>query len=470
MNLIHSFILSGGSGTRLWPFSRENYPKQFHDFSGSGKPLLVDTFERLSTLGTMHVITTKKLAAGTEALRNRFQYQAGVIGEPIPRNTAAAVLLAVKHHLANHVQKDGHDIIGIFPADHVITRPADFARCVSTAVDEAKRGSVVTLGIQPHYPATGYGYIEVKSDSAVADVSRFIEKPQLEKAKELIATGRVFWNAGIFVFRAQVMLDLFAKHMPELFRKFEALLPDLSNLSEVYADCESKSIDVGIMEKVQGLKCVPADMGWTDLGSWEEISAFPQKEKTHPVFQVGGKSNFYSSILTDDSRPKKPVVFVGLDDVIVTETPDALMVLKKGAGQQVRDAVKEVEKQFPQSTQNHVFENRPWGSFEVLRDTDHYKSKLITVLPGQRLSYQSHTKRAEHWTVVKGEAEVTLNDQVLRLRAGEYVFIPLGAKHRIANPAPAGSDAIMEFIEVQTGSYFGEDDITRYSDDYGRKS
>jgi len=470
MNSLHSFILSGGSGTRLWPFSRENYPKQFHDFSGSGKPLLVDTLERLAPLGTSHIVTTQKLASGTEALVNRFEFHAGVLGEPIPRNTAAAVLLAVKHHLFNHQNRDGHDILGIFPADHVITRPKDFVKCITTAIEEAKKDSVVTLGIQPHYPATGYGYIEVKSSGTVSDVARFIEKPNLDKAGELLATNRVFWNAGIFVFRAQVMLELFRKHMPELYQKFETLKPDLSNLTDVYAGCESKSVDVGIMEKVQGLKCVPADMGWTDLGSWEEISAFPQKEKTTSVFQVAGKSNYYSSILNSEAQPQKPVVFVGVEDLVVTDTPDALMILRKGAGQQVRDAVKEVEKQFPKTTQNHCFENRPWGRFEVLRDTDHFKSKLITVLPGQRLSYQSHTKRAEHWTIVKGEAEVTLNDQTLRLRAGEHVYIPLGAKHRIANPAPAGSNQVMEFIEVQTGSYFGEDDITRYSDDYGRKS
>ena len=221
----------------------------------------------------------------------------------------------------------------------------------------------------------------------------------------------------------------------------------------------SESLDYGIMEKIQSeIRCIPVEMGWSDVGSWEEVAKLTAKPLPKTEIECGG--NFYTTL----EVPPKTVAFVGASDLMVVETPDAILVARKGDGQRLREVVDTLKKSNPQVLKLHKFEERPWGKFEVLRDEEHYKSKKITVLPGQRLSYQSHTKRAEHWIVIRGTAEVVLNDVTHTLKAGEHIFIPLQAKHRIKNP---GTEP-MEFIEVQTGTYFGEDDITRYSDDYKR--
>jgi mannose-1-phosphate guanylyltransferase/mannose-1-phosphate guanylyltransferase/mannose-6-phosphate isomerase len=263
----------------------------------------------------------------------------------------------------------------------------------------------------------------------------------------------------MFVFRAGTMAEHFRKHMPRLWEELSRLKDDESNLREVFEKLPSESIDYGVMEKLTEIRCVVADMGWSDIGSWEEVAEH-SPQKARPI-EVEGRANDY---LPFNVTPKK-TAFVGVSDIELVETGDALLVLRKGAGQKLRDVVKALQTEAPLLLEGHVFEERPWGRFEVLLDTAYFKSKKITVWAGQRLSYQSHTKRAEHWVVVKGIADVTLNDVVHRLKAGEHIHIPLGAKHRIANPGPEE----MEFIEVQTGTYFGEDDIVRYSDEYGRK-
>lgn len=451
------FILSGGSGTRLWPLSRESLPKQFHDLSGSGEPLLIETVKRLRKVGPLSVITTKALSFPTVGLLNRYRLEAEVMGEPQARNTAAAVALATW----TSFRRNPNTLIGIFPADHVIKNETAFARVLETGFEAAARGEVVMLGIQPDRPATEYGYIDIDGSAAaqgVVPVRRFIEKPPREKAAELIATGHVVWNAGMFLFRADVMKQHFAKHLPDMAAAFDTLKPDLSNLADVYAAVQPISVDYGIMERLTSIKCVPADMGWTDIGSWEEVSKHCQGQG-RPI-EVDASGNFYTGVVPHNKR----VAFVGVQDVVAVDTPDALLVVHKGSGQSVRDVVSSLVKEGSDVGTKHSFEERPWGRFEVLMDTDHFKSKRITVLPGQKLSYQSHKRRAEHWVIVKGQALVVLNDVEHPLKAGQHIFIPLGAKHRIGNP---GTET-MEFIEIQTGDYFGEDDITRYSDAYGR--
>jgi len=460
MSKFQTVILSGGAGTRLWPLSRENYPKQFIDLTGEGASLIVQTARRLQEWGTPLVVTTEKLRWPTQSLFIREALPCTVLGEPSSRNTAPAILFATWQAFRN----DPETVLGVFPADHVVEDVPAFRRFVTAAIHHAESGQVVTLGIRPTYPATGYGYIELGQElnghvPRAFRVLRFREKPHLELAKELLSTGMVSWNAGIFFFQAKVMRELFRKYMPEMFQAFENLKEDLSNLSEIYAGLKSLSFDVGIMERAKEVVCVPAEMGWSDVGSWEEVARLSKSRE--PIEEVDGRGNYYKSLHSIE----KTVAFLGVSDVVVVDTPDSLVVVKSGHGQEMKEIVSRLKARSSPRLASHTFEDRPWGRFEVLIDTPDFKSKRISVLPGQKLSYQSHTKRAEHWIIVKGRAEVVLNDKTLQLKPGEHVHIPLGAKHRIGN---IGTDT-MEFIEVQTGSYFGEDDIVRYSDDYGRK-
>lgn len=461
------FILSGGAGTRLWPLSRENFPKQFYDLAGTSKPLLIDTVERLQGLGKIAVITTEALRPATTGLLNRYGHSdVDVIGEPQARNTAAAVALATQLARADNPKS----FIGIFSADHFIAAKNKFRELVTLAFAEASsRNEVVTLGLSPEYPATGYGYMELVSEipsgnseiKSALKVKRFVEKPSVENAIALIATKRAVWNGGMFLFPADLMARHFQTLMPKLWSSISALKSDRSNLKEIYAQVEAQSFDYGVMEKLESLYCVPGtSMGWSDVGSWEEVAR--TRKPDSKIVEVSGEGNYYAGF----GETSKAVGFIGLTDTMVVDTPDALLVLKKGDGQKVREVVSALKAENTQNPvlKNHLFEERPWGRFEILTDNEHYKSKRITVWPGQKLSYQSHAKRSEHWVIVSGQAQVVLDSKEISLKAGEHIFIPVGSKHRIGNIGPE----VLEFIEVQTGAYFGEDDIVRYSDDYGR--
>jgi mannose-1-phosphate guanylyltransferase/mannose-6-phosphate isomerase len=460
------FVLSGGAGTRLWPMSRESYPKQFYDLAGTGNPLLIDTVGRLSKLASISVITTEALRYSTLGLLLRNGHpDVRVVGEPIPRNTAAAVALATWMSLL----KDESTLVGVFPADHFIQENGRFTELVELAFHEAKKyNEVVTIGVHPEYAATGFGYMELDQEippSAIPlnafRVKRFVEKPSVEAATKLINTQRAVWNAGMFIFPAKKMASHFETLMPKLWQKVTSLKTDLSNLFEIYPLLESQSVDCGIMEKLQTLYCLPGSgMGWSDVGSWEEVAK--KGRCLGAPIEVKARGNFYTGFGSHSKR----VAFVGVDDLAVVDTPDALMIVKKGYGQDVKEVVSQLKFQGSGSSilANHVFEERPWGRFEVLMDTPDFKSKRISVWPGHQLSYQSHQKRSEHWVIVKGQAEVTLDGQLHSLKLGDHIFIPAGCKHRLANL----SQETIEFIEVQTGTYFGEDDIVRYFDNYGR--
>ncbi len=454
-------ILSGGSGTRLWPVSRQNMPKQF--CSIFDLPLQTMTLQRCSNLGTPWLITGRGMQTLTELnLKQSNLSCSQIVYEPFGMNTAPAI--AVVCWLLS-LEGRGDQVVGVFPSDHLISKDSAFREVVRFAQEVAQENKVVTLGITPTYPETGYGYIQTQSASAMAKgpflaypVIKFHEKPSLEKARNFLAQGSFSWNAGIFVFKVSHMAKLFEAFQPELWKAITTLKLDCSNLEKVYESVQSISIDYAIMEKLgpEELVCIPADLGWNDVGSWDAVSSL---QKGHDVFNVKASNNY----VYGDS--KKYYSIVGIDDVILIDTKDAMMLVKKGQSQDVRYVVESLNQQDSSLTKDHVYEYRPWGYFEILKDTENFKSKVIRVNPNSQLSYQSHAKREEHWTVTQGRGEVVLNDEVIPVRAGSHIHIPLGAKHRMRNT----SNEMLEFVEVQLGSYFGEDDIIRYQDDYRRK-
>lgn len=453
-------ILSGGSGTRLWPVSRQQMPKQFCDIFG--EPLQTMTLKRCLRMGTPWIVTSKALQTLTDLnLKQNHAEQVRVVYEPVGKNTAPAVAALCKLLMSQGL---GDEIVGVFPSDHLISKEDTFLEVVQFASSVAYDNRVVTLGITPSYPETGYGYIQTNATSLkqlgglkAHAVVKFHEKPDLQKAQGFIAQGGFSWNAGIFVFKVSHMASLFEKHQAELWKQMAALKADASNLGDIYAQVQSISIDYAIMEKLSEgeLACIPADFGWSDVGSWDAVASLQSGQE---IINVKGHDNFVYG------EPGKSYSMVGLDDVIVVDTKDALMLVKKGLSQDVRHVVESLNQQQSPLVKEHTFEYRPWGYFEVLKDTEHFKSKVIRVNPRSQLSYQSHAKREEHWTITRGSGEVVLNDQVIPVKAGSHVHIPLGAKHRMRN----NSDEMLEFVEVQLGTYFGEDDIVRYQDDYKR--
>lgn len=468
-------IISGGSGSRLWPVSRASYPKQFCEFYD--RSFLSTTASRLSPLGQPMVVTVESMKAMTEKTFKLMGLSTeGILAEPLGKNTAPA-LAWLCHVLQQQGKQD--QIVGVFASDHMVLDQKKFLEACRLAEKAAEKNVIVTLGIQPSYPATGYGYIEV-TDHVVAQseessddkadklkayaVKGFREKPNLATAEDFIRSKKYFWNAGIFFFRVSYLISCFEKHLPAMWNKIKEIKADNSNLAFQYASLESISFDQGIMEKVHEQVCIPCDVGWSDVGSWDEIARLEEevpdlKSGTHAqVFTEDAHNNYVFSF------QNRVVGLIGVDNLIVVETPDATLISRKGQTQKVKEVVDQVRSAgLPEATE-HLFENRPWGRFEILADKNKYKAKTITVDPGQQLSYQSHAKREEHWVIVSGQAEVVLDDQTHALKAGQHIFIPKGAKHRMRNP---GREPLI-FVEVQTGSYFGEDDIVRYQDDYNR--
>jgi len=479
-------ILSGGAGTRLWPVSRASFPKQFNDLLGES--LLVRTLKRVAPLGQPRIVAS----ADGEVLTRRALEDLGLpadhaVFEPVGRNTAPAVALACRMLLA---EGRGDEVVGSFPADHLIADETAFLRAARLAEHCAAEGLaadglVVTLGIEPTHPSTGYGYVEVTGDEVARDAAdgvppllayralRFREKPDEATARAFLAAGNFLWNAGMFVFRVDVMARHLERLLPAVWQPLAELRPDLSNLAEIYAALPDASIDVGVMEKLgpDALASIPCSMGWSDVGSWDEVARLRGSDANTGVADTGGADDGGAGVFEVGAADNfvyplrdKVYALVGVEGLVVVDTEDALLVAPKGAGQEIKEVVARLAAAGRREATEHRFEFRPWGDFEILRDSDRFKSKLLHVRPGHRLSYQSHRHRSEHWVIVAGRPEVVLDDVVHRLAPGDHIHIPQGAKHRIRNP---GTETV-ELVEVQLGTYFGEDDIVRYEDDYER--
>jgi mannose-1-phosphate guanylyltransferase/mannose-6-phosphate isomerase len=505
---INAVILAGGSGSRLWPMSRQNLPKQFLALDGN-LTLLQTTIDRLSpTIEAKDVlIVTQEAHAKGEAYHALLPYQS--LFEPVGRNTAPAIALA-----AAYLTGSGADpVMVVLPADHIIKDEVEFRAHLDTAILAAESGKLVTFGIQPVRPDTGFGYIKIKGlrdetiglrteerglsgktttgvtqhsalstqsclsqssvlepQSCVYEVDRFTEKPDLATAERFLSEGGYYWNSGMFVWKASVILAEIQRHLPEVYQIVQTILAESragshfqQAVEKHFAAMPSISIDYGVLEKSDRVSLIPCDIGWNDVGSWQAVHEISAKDENGNALQgnviaLGSKNSLIRA-------EKRLVAVIGVEDLCVIETADAVLIAKSDQTQRVREVVDALQQKGATEHIYHMKVNRPWGNYAVLEeDPDGFKIKRIEVAPGARLSLQSHKQRSEHWVVVSGTATVTNGEEVITVRKNESTYIPIGTKHRLEN---RGNEPL-HIVEIQVGEYLGEDDIQRYEDNYGR--
>ena len=464
-------LLSGGVGSRLWPVSRELYPKQFLPLADDKRTLFQQTLERLQGLPGLGepivVCNNEHRFLVAQQLREGGHIGGSILLEPIGRNTAPAIALAA----IDALKQTEDAILLVLPADHVIRDWAALHKAAATAQALANEGYLVTFGIVPDHPETGYGYIRKGEPlhGEACRVSHFAEKPDLATAASYLESGAYLWNSGMFVFRADRYLEELGEHAPQMLgacrRAYEAGTEDLDFIripKDVFAVCPSDSIDYAVMERTSRAAVVPLDCGWSDVGSWPALwqagSPDAAGNVTRGDVMLRDVGNSY---IRAESRL---AAVIGLQDVVVIETPDAVLVSSRDAAQDVKHIVSALKKAGRGEALLHTRVYRPWGTYESLVESDRFQVKRIVVNPGQQLSLQMHHHRAEHWIVVKGTARVTCGEQDITLHEDQSTYIPIGTKHRLANPGKIP----LEIIEVQSGSYLGEDDIVRFDDTYGR--
>ena len=459
-------LLSGGSGTRLWPLSREAYPKQFLALAGDDT-MLQATWQRVAGLADAAPIVVagedhRFLVA--EQLRQVGAPTPAILLEPIGRNTAPAIAAAALQAL-----RDGEDpLLLVLPSDHVVRDADAFRAAVRAAMPAAEQGALVTFGIMPDAPETGFGYIEAERGEGVQRVLRFVEKPDAVTAQTYLDAGGYYWNSGMFLLRASRYLEELRKFRADIVGGAQAAFDaaqrdgDFIRLDKAaFAACPADSIDYAVMEKTDAAMVLPVDIGWNDVGSWSALWEVSEQD--------GDGNAHHGDVISIDSRnsyayARRMVALVGVDDLVVVETDDAVLVARKDRVQQVKDVVARLKAEQRTQAALHREVHRPWGSYDSIDMAEGFQVKRIKVKPGARLSLQSHTRRAEHWIVVRGTARVTRDNDVFELFANQSTYIPIGAKHRLENP---GTE-MLELIEVQSGDYLGEDDIVRYEDVYGR--
>ena len=479
MKEITPVILCGGSGTRLWPLSRKSYPKQFAQIMGS-ESLLQACARRLSGDGAgirfvppivvtnsdfRFVVTEQLLAARIDP--------GAILIEPEARNTAPAVLAAALHAAACNPDA----ILLVAPSDHMIPDDDAFKTAVADGLEAVEQGRLVTFGIAPEYPETGYGYLELSempdgSGSAV-DLKQFVEKPDAETARRMLEAGNYLWNAGIFLFSAKDIIAAFEKHCSDMMGPLQSAVKDaredlgfLRLDPAAWANARSISVDFAVMEQADNLSVVPYRHHWSDLGNWAAVLRESERDADNVAVTGQSKAVDCSNTLLRSESPGQALVGLGLQDMLVVAMPDAVLVADMGRSQDVGDVVKALRADGILQADTFPRDYRPWGYFETLALSNRFQVKRIVVKPGAALSLQSHVHRAEHWIVVEGTAKVTIDDNVQLVSENESVYVPLGAVHRMENPGKVE----MVLIEVQSGSYLGEDDIIRYEDVYARNS
>jgi mannose-1-phosphate guanylyltransferase/mannose-6-phosphate isomerase len=491
-NMILPVILSGGSGTRLWPLSRELYPKQLLPLVGD-QTMVQATVTRLNGLpnlaSSVVVCNDSHRFMIAEQLQEIGENPSAIILEPVGRNTAPAVALAA----LNATEKKGKDpVLLVLPADHVIQDIPAFHEAVRTGLKLAEKGSLITFGIVPKSPETGYGYIKKgnpinraqkkksgsKSKPLSTDtshlmaytVSRFTEKPDLKKARSFLKSGDYLWNSGMFMFKASAYLKELGKFSTEILKScrkaYRGAYRDLDFIrldESAFRVCPSNSVDYSVMEKTKSAVVVPLDAGWSDIGSWSSLWAVCNRDVDGNAVSGDVISlNTRNSMIHAESRL---VASIGLEDLVIVETADAILVARKDQTQKTKKLVQHLKSGNRDEALFHRRVNRPWGAYECIDCSERFQVKRITVKPKGKLSLQKHLHRAEHWIVVKGTARITKGTEVITLSENESTYIPLGVKHRLENPGRIP----LELIEVQSGSYLGEDDIERFDDQYGRK-
>ena len=464
--MIKAVVMAGGSGTRLWPLSRAAHPKQFLALYGDDT-MLQATFKRLDGLDIQSSVTIcneEHRFFVAEQLRE-IDKLGSIILEPVGRNTAPAIALAALS------SQEGEDpLLLVLAADHVIQDEASFTKTIKDAIPLAEAGKLVTFGIVAHEPNVGYGYIKKgapKGSGFVVDT--FVEKPTIEVAKEYLESGDYFWNSGMFLFKASRYLEELKQHRPDIYEACQLSMKDIVKdndflrVNEAAFDaCPSESIDYAVMEKTDDAVVVPMDVGWSDIGSWSSLWDISEKDQNgnavHGDVMLHESNNCY--VRTDG----KLVAAIGVDDLVIVSTKDVLVVAHKDSVQDVKVVAQQLRSESRTEWEHHREVYRPWGKYDSIDSGERYQAKRITVKPGAKLSVQMHHHRAEHWVVVSGTAKVTNGGKTFILSENESTYIPIGAVHALENSGTVD----LELIEVQSGSYLGEDDIVRLSDNYGR--
>ena len=470
MKNTYAVILAGGVGSRFWPLSRELEPKQFMQFNGQ-KSLLQQTIQRVLPL----VEPQNVYVVSNEQYKFQIQHQvaefavsaANIILEPQGKNTAPAIGLAAAYIL----KRDPEAVMIILPADHHIDSSERLTAILKKAVEEAGNGKLVTIGIKPVSAHTGYGYIKIKKGEGrrakganAYKIDKFVEKPDQKTAEKYVKAGTYFWNSGMFVWKVGVILDEIKTYLPELYRTL-ALISGAKELdARVWAKISPVSIDYGILERSKNVMMIPArDLGWSDLGSWSAYSAICGKDKFGNVVQADcvdidsqGMAIFGKSRL---------IATIGLKDLVVVDTDDALLICDKGRTEDVKKIVDQIKHAKRQEHVVHKTVKRPWGSYTVINNGNGFKVKVVHIEPHKRLSLQRHLHRSEHWVVVEGEAKITVDRDVYYRRANQSIYVPKKGIHRLENPA----NTPLKIVEVQCGQYLEEDDIERDEDDFLRK-
>ncbi|MCC6597515.1 MAG: mannose-1-phosphate guanylyltransferase/mannose-6-phosphate isomerase [Alphaproteobacteria bacterium] len=464
-------VLCGGSGTRLWPISRENMPKQFLNLTGHGS-LLQNTV--LRAVDIAKAAPSDLVTVTLEPLRKEVTRQLNelnpeltqhILGEPAARNTAAAIMLAARYVL----DKFGPEtLMWVLPSDHHIGDEKALAQAVNDALHAVQEGFLVTFGIKPTRAETGYGYVRVgdalEGQNSVRRAAQFVEKPSADVAQAYIESGEYLWNSGMFLFNTDTILMNFRRLATDIYDTVHQAIKTsiVSPSAEIYSTVAEQPFDKAIMEKADKVAVIPCNPAWSDIGGWESLWEISKKDENGNV--VEGKAALYDSKNCIVHAQERLVACAGLENIVVAETGDSVLVADKRNGDAMKFLVKALKASGQKEVREPSKETRPWGMFKVLSESSNYKIKEIVVTPDQKLSLQSHNHRAEFWIVLEGEAIVTVDSEEKHLKEQETVFIPLGATHRLANPGKKN----LTIIEVQCGDYLGEDDIVRYDDIYGR--